>query len=178
MPLSNYLFVGGLRVDILLWVVGVLIVAATVVLLWWQHREHKKLKRELDLMDGLNKRNVEFEMVLKTMKLSTWKVDVRSQTLTVVSDFRESNSYAPLPEISVSDFLRHVQPKYVGRVQEALRQMISGEQEEQYVEYQIMAPGEDQPYWSETYAMVGKHRREHVEDASHQHAQHDAWSGA
>ena len=157
MPLSNYLFVGGLRVDILLWVVGVLIVAATVVLLWWQRREHKKLKRELDLMDGLNKRNVEFEMVLKTMKLSTWKVDVQSQTLTVVSDFRESNSYAPLPETSASDFFRHILPKDVGRVQEALRQMISGEQEEQYVEYQIMAPGEDQPYWSETYAMVGKH---------------------
>lgn len=157
MPLSNYLFVGGLRVDILLWVVGVLIIAVAILVLWRQYRESLKLKRELALMDGLNKRNVEFEMVLKTMKLSTWKIDVESRVLTLVSDFRESSSYAPAAETSSSDFFQHVLPKDIARVREAFRQMIAGEVEEQYVEYQIMAPGDDLPYWSETYAMVSKH---------------------
>ena len=160
MQLSNCLFMGGLRGDILSWIVGVFVIAVTALLLWWQRREHRRLKRELTLMDGLNKRNVEFEMVLKTMKLSTWKIDVTDRTMTLVSDFRESNSYAPSPETNISDLYQHLLPKDATRVQETMEQMLSGEQEESYMEYQMMTPGEDVPYWGETYAMVGKRNAE------------------
>ena len=160
MQLSNCLFMGGLHGDILLWIVGVLVIVATALLLWWQRREYRRLKHGLKLLDGLNKRNVEFEMVLKTMKLSTWKIDVENRTLTLASDFRESSNYAPSSETDISDLYQHVLPKDAARVREVMEQILSGEKEELYIEYQMMTPGEDVPYWSETYAMVGKHDAE------------------
>lgn len=156
MCVSNLLFFEGIRVDILLWVIAVVVIVLAAVVLWLQRRVHRKLRHELKLLEKLNKRNVEFETVLKTMKLATWKVDVPSHSVTLVSDFRENYNYAPAIDTDTSDIFRYLIPEDSQRATIKLQQMMAGELEECKMQYQVKLPSVDTVYWGESYVTVGK----------------------
>jgi len=156
MQISFYLLLFFVRTDILLWIVGALSVVLAAAFLFWQRREQKKLKRELKILEGLNKRNVEFELVLKAMKLATWKVDVPSFTVAFDSDFREFDNYSAVPDTKVSDVFNHLLPEDAERGKQAFRDLIEGKVEDVHIEYRMRALYSDQLYWGESYCMVGR----------------------
>ena len=156
MCVSNLLFFEGIRFDILLWVIAVAVIVIAAIVLWLQRHDHRTLRRELKQLEQLNKRNVEFETVLKTMKLATWKVDVPSHSVTLVSDFRENYNYAPALETDTSDIFQHLLPEDAQHAQMGMKQLMGGEIEEFKVQYQVKLPSTDIMYWGETYATVGK----------------------
>lgn len=86
MYLSEILLLMKISSDFLMWIIGALIIVAAGLILLWQRREQKHLQEELNLLETMNKQNVEYDLVLKAMKLATWKLDVLSYTVTFDSD--------------------------------------------------------------------------------------------
>ena len=90
------------RIDVLLWVVGIPAVIAFVIALYLQIRQHSLLKTELDQLNSIKRYNIEYELVLKAMRLSIWHLDVVERTVTFESDYRdEMNNYVPDGETSI-----------------------------------------------------------------------------
>ena len=145
-----------IRTDILLWIFGAVSIIISAVCLFWQRRERKNLKRELKILEGMNKRNVEFEMVLKAMKLATWKVDVPNYTVSFDSDFREYDNYYAAPDTDVSDVFSHILPEDAQRAKDMLRALLEGRVDEIHIEYRMRTLYSDELYWGESYAMVGR----------------------
>ena len=65
-----------------------LILLLLVGALFFQWRDRKTTTEELSHLGSMHKHGVEHELVLKAMKLATWRLDVESMTITFDSDFR------------------------------------------------------------------------------------------
>ncbi len=156
MYLSEILLLMKISSDFLMWIIGALIIVAAGLILLWQRREQKHLQEELNLLETMNKQNVEYDLVLKAMKLATWKLDVLSYTVTFDSDYRDSNSYSPASGTDVDDVFNHLVPEDAERTQHSLQQLIEGAIDEIHEEYRMKLPHSDIVYWGETYAMIGK----------------------
>jgi hypothetical protein len=80
-----------MRLDILVWLIGIPIVFAFIVYLIFQVREHRQLKSELVQLAKIKKHDIEHELVLKAMCLSTWRYDVSTATFTMENDYPKRN---------------------------------------------------------------------------------------
>lgn len=146
----------AVRTDVLLWVIGTAIIVIAAVMLWWQFREERKLKDELNVLHSLNKRNIELDLVLKAMKLATWKADVVARTVTFDSDYREFNNIQPLPDTSVYDVFSHLLPDDREKAIAGMEALIEGTIDEYHLQYRMKEEGSDRLYWGESYAMIGR----------------------
>ena len=150
-------------IDVVLWVllVGVLVLA--IVSLFWQYRKGKELAYELVQLGKIKKNNVEYDFVLKTMRLSTWHVDVTTRQPVFDADYRDqSDVYFP----SMGKELFAAMPEQDRkRMMKTLEDLCEGRREEGHEEYQIYHPQTKRYYWNESYAIVadrdvdGKPRR-------------------
>ena len=85
--------------ELLVWVAGALLLLLSVVLFFWQRRVGEDLTSELSQLKKIKKHNVEYEFVLKAMRLCTWHIDVTARTITYDNDYRERNDcFVPVPE--------------------------------------------------------------------------------
>ena len=69
-----------------LFVVGLLFVVV-IVGLFIQWNDRRKTREELAHLSSMHKHGVEHELVLKAMKLATWRLDVATMSFTFDSDF-------------------------------------------------------------------------------------------
>ena len=130
------------RIDVLLWVVGIPAVIAFVIALYLQIRQHSRLKTELDQLNSIKHYNIEYELVLKAMRLSIWHLDVVERTVTFESDYRdEMNNYVPDGETSIDTLFDCLVPEDLERVREAMLGQ---------------TPQTQNTYWEETFATVDK----------------------
>ena len=89
----------------LMWGIGTLCLVFLVVMLYVQRRTGRRLKDELAELDKAAQGNVEYEFVLKAMKLSTWHIDPKRRTVTCDTDFREGQgNYLPAPDTPLAHF--------------------------------------------------------------------------
>ncbi len=149
--------------DIVLWVllVGVLLLA--IVSLFWQYRKGKELAYELVQLGKIKKNNVEYDFVLKTMRLSTWHVDATTRQAVTDADYRDqSDVYFP----PIGKELYAAMPEQDrNRVIKTLDDLCDGRVEEAHEEYRFYHPQTKKYYWNESYAIVadrdvdGKPRR-------------------
>ncbi|MBQ8656581.1 MAG: hypothetical protein IJ527_05975 [Prevotella sp.] len=155
------LFIGmplfEIRYDILGWIVGVLFIVSCSVLLWWQRREHRSLTDELKMIDELQSRSIEFDMVLKTMKLSIWKIDIARQMVTFGSDYREQADFLGSAELPISEFARRIHPDDRSRIHQVIVQMMEGKIDENTSQYRVRPFGADRFVWEESFCMVTEH---------------------
>ena len=136
----------------LMWAVGILVLIILFVFVVLQYRWHKRLKKELTELENLRQGNVEYEFVLKAMKLCTWHIDPKLRTMTVENDFREglNNSVGPSSSIDLlTDMLEHTDAQ---RVQGALDDICSGRTNFYHQQYYVKAGS----YWEESFAMVSE----------------------
>ena len=92
--------------EVLIWCVGVLLFLGMVVLFIYQRRQGRELESELEQLGKVKKHNIEYELVLKAMRLCTWHIDVAERTITYDNDYRERNdSFVPVPGTSLDDLV-------------------------------------------------------------------------
>ena len=146
-----------LRFDVMAWVVGVPLLVGAIVLLVWQYRQYKALQAELKLLDKVKVHSVEYDLVLKTMKLAIWHFDVQTRRVTFEADYRDNaDNIVFTPGTSVEDVLRMMAPAYAEYFRKSLEDLLQGRSEVAYVQFQMKVPHSDRSYWGETYASVDK----------------------
>jgi len=116
-----------------------------------------EMKSELALLEKVKRHPVEYELVLKTMKLSVWHIDVTTQAITYDSDFRESTNNVELSQgTHVDEFIAQMVPNYTSNFRKSLSDLMNNRIDNMHEQYQMMVPFSDKTYWEETYATVGK----------------------
>ena len=135
-----------------------LILLLLVGALFFQWHDRKTTTEELSHLSSMHKHGVEHELVLKAMKLATWRLDVEMMTITFDSDFRTRTDVLSPPLACPFDIImQSVNVNDVERVRESLLALCKGAKTEYHEQYRVKAPHVDNEYWSESYATVSEH---------------------
>ena len=115
---------------------------------------------------------IEYELVLKTMKLCVWHFDIESRIVTFESDYRDSyGGLFPASGITMEDVISNLLPQYVDEVRRGMDDLIAGRTDEFHVQYQIKAPQSNYTYWGEGYATVEQKEIEQALIEARNHAE-------
>lgn len=146
-----------MRIDVLIWIIGVPLVIVFLVMLYYQVRQYRKSKSELARLAKIKRHTIEYELVLKAMKLSTWRMDVPEGVVSYESDYRSgSNSYTPQAGTPVERMYDYIHPDDRETVREALTGLMEGRCEDYHQQYRAQASPSSPFYWAETFATVDK----------------------
>lgn len=141
----------------LLAVAGGVMMVLLAITAFIQKRNGKKLSEEIEHLASLSKHGVEHEVVLKAMKLSTWKLDANQRTITFDSDFRQlPDAYTSAPNTPISEPLKLICRKDHDRVEKSFLDICDGKIEEFHEQYQMHMPHSDRIIWEESYATVAE----------------------
>lgn len=136
----------------------VLLVVVMILLVVWavrQAAERKRMFRELAAMGSVKWRDLEFDMVLKAMKLCTWHIDVPTMCLKVESDYTESGETDPFFEdMPVKGIISKVAEWDRERVAQAIEALCSGKTDEYHEIYERSMPLTGDTFWTESFASV------------------------
>lgn len=140
--------------DVAIWILLIVSLVASSLLVVWQYRKGKELAYELSQLGKIKKNNIEYDFVLKTMRLSTWHIDAKTREIVFDSDYRDkSDTFVP----SMGKELVAAMPEHDRqRVVKALDDLFEGRKEEAHEEYQITLGRSKKTYWSESYAIVAE----------------------
>ena len=143
------------QLDILAWIIGIPVLMALIVVLYHQYRHSRLLKGELDQLASVKTLSVENELVLKTMRLCVWRVNVKTRVVSFDSDYRDYSDllYFP-PDTKVEDVFSHVLPEYREAFKKAWDNLLSGAIDQFHIQYQMESSHSTKPYWSESYVTV------------------------
>lgn len=145
------------RIDVLVWVLGIPVVIAFGVVLYAQMKLHFRLRKELLQLGKIKHQNIEYELVLKAMKLAVWHLDIAEGHLTYDSDYRDkANSYAPEGGAPIGNLCDMLIPEDAARVAEALQDLMSGKSEDYHQQYQVQVSNSTATYWEDSFATVDK----------------------
>ena len=127
-----------------------------VGLIFWQRRQSRDLRYELEQLDKLKENNVESEFVLRAMHLTTWHLDPKTMAITFDSDFREHAEWvAPYDEDALfKELSQQIAPEDTERVGKALLDICEGRTETYHEEYRLRIPNTDRYFWEESFATV------------------------
>ena len=140
--------------NLIIWVLLGAVIVLQVILIIWQQKQGRQLQGELAELDKIQKHNVEYEFVLKTMRLSTWHIKTDTREIVFDTDFRDkSGTYIPAMG---KELVAAMPENDRQRVMKSLDDLSAGLIEEAHEEYQIFLSGSKTPYWSESYAAVAE----------------------
>lgn len=143
--------------DILIWVAEIPILLIGITLWIYQTRQHRVLKDELRLLSRLNRHAIEYDLVMKAMKLSVWHVDVPTRTVAIESDYRDQSDDLYIPTGSnISTVLNQVAPAHIEYVRQEMEELMTGKKDEIQGQYQIRIPNSDRTYWGASFVTVDK----------------------
>lgn len=146
-----------MRLDILAWVVGLPLLVGALWLLYAQYRQSLLLEGELHQLRKVKRHSIEYEMVMKAMKLCVWRIDVPTRTITFESDYRDRSDNLELKTgATIEDVISQMLPKYQDRLKRGLADLMAGLVDEYHEQYQVKSSQGEQVYWSEGYATVDK----------------------
>lgn len=146
-----------LRFDILAWVIGIPFIALTLLLLILQQRQSRALEKDLEQLKKIKRHSIEYELVLKAMKLSIWRLDVPTQTVTFESDYRDAADTVVFPQAcSVENVFKMLLPAYADQLRKALEDVSLGKIDNYHQQYEVRILHSDRTYWGELYATVDK----------------------
>ncbi len=145
------------HLDLLVWIIAVPLVTATLVILIIQYRKHKQLKREVALLSKVKRNAIEYDLVLKAMKLTVWRIDVPTRTITYESDYRKSKGLPILPPGSdVEAFCNTMVPESKERIAAGMMDLVEGRRDEFHSQYEVLVKGGEKHCWGEMFATVDK----------------------
>ena len=145
------------RLDIMVWIAGIPLLVLAAMWLFYQLRLNKELQEELSVMSKIQRHSVEYDLVLKVMKMAIWRIDVQTQTITFESDFRDVvGTFHFSPNTPLEDFFDLVLPQYRSQIQHALQNLMEGRLDDAHEQFQSRLPHSDQIHWQEAYATIEK----------------------
>ena len=144
-----------LRIDILVWVLGIPVVVAAAAMLYYQKKQHRQLRTELRMLSKVKRNTIEYDLVLKAMKLTVWRIDVPTRTITYESDFRETPGIPIIaPNSDVELFCNTLTPESKERITAGMNQLLEGHIEEFHEQYEMILQQGKVSRWGEMYATV------------------------
>jgi signal transduction histidine kinase len=151
-----FLTVGQLlRIDVLVWVLGIPVVLAAAATLYYQMKQHRQLRTELRMLSKVKRNAIEYDLVLKAMKLTVWRIDVPTRTITYESDFRETPGIPIIaPNSDVELFCNTLTPESKERITAGMNQLLEGHIEEFHEQYEMILQQGKVSRWGEMYATV------------------------
>ncbi|MBQ8713337.1 MAG: HAMP domain-containing histidine kinase [Prevotella sp.] len=145
----------GVGTEILVWVVGILLLLLAVALYFWQRKQGQELSSELSQLEKVKKHNVEYEFVLKAMRLCTWHIDAQARTITYDNDYRErSDCFSPVPGTTLDQLVDVMADADKMRIAKSLEEICTGKKDEYHEISQVQIAHSDKYYWTESYATV------------------------
>lgn len=146
-----------LRADLLVWVLSLAAVFVAVIALFLQWRQNKHLETDLKKLSKVKRNAIEYDLVLKAMKLTVWRIDVPTRTITYESDYRDQEgAFALAPGSDVEMFCDTLTPESKKRIAKAMNDLASGKIEECYEQYQFATKAQKAHSWGQVFATVDK----------------------
>lgn len=142
-PLSVYL----------MWGAALIVIILLVLFAFTQCRTGKILRNELEELDKVRQNNIEYEFILKAMKIAVWRVDPKRRVLTYDADFRDGkDSFVSSPDTSIDLMWDLLDPSDCQRVVSAFEDIFEGRSDFYHQIYRIKTG--NIMYWEESYATV------------------------
>ena len=146
-----------MQIDILFWLITLPLILFLVVYLIWQQYQYKKLANEQTLLNTVKRRTIEYDLVLKAMKLAVWHLDVQERTITYDSDYRGAMDIPSVPPGSdVELFCNNLLPEDKKRMAERMTDLLEGRTDLVHEQYQALSPVGNGTTWGETYAVIDR----------------------
>ena len=137
------------------WGIGLLLLVFLFVSIFVQRRTGKRLKGELEELDKIRKGNVEYDFILKAMKIAVWRYDVENNHLAFEKDYRDGrNNYVPAMNETFQESLTSIAPADVDHVNRAFCDIRDGKTDFYHQEYQVQDKVSGMSYWEESYATI------------------------
>ena len=150
-----YAYSDSTLIFVLQWGIGLLILVFLIVSVYMQRRTGKRLKGELEELDKIRRGNVEYDFILKAMKIAVWHYDSETQSFIFEKDYRDGiNNHVPSADESFQDTLVALAPADVDRVNNAFTDMCEGRTDFYHQEYQVIDKSAGTSYWEESYATI------------------------
>ena len=141
--------------EIAVWVVGLILLLLGIVTYFRQRKVEEQLMSELQQLAKIKKHNVEYEFVLKAMRLCTWHIDVPAQNITYDNDYRERNDcFVPMPGTTLDDLVAAMVEADQMRIRKSLENLCQGRKDDYHEISRMKIAHTDSYYWTESYATV------------------------
>ena len=151
-----YTYVGNSFMAYAIWGLGGVAAILLFALIFIQRRTGKRLKGELAELAKIRQGNVEYEFILKAMKLSTWQMDPRRRMITFSNDFRggQDDHIIP-PDSSIDSLVDYLASSDAQRVRTAMDDLCEGRTSYYHQQYRVKsATVKGLMYWEESYATI------------------------
>lgn len=146
-----------LRYDILAWVVGLPVLIAIIFLLIHQYRQYRTLRGELAQLAKMKVHSVEYELVLKAMKMAVFRLDVAERVFSIETDYRDSSdSLVFQPGSNMEAVYSNMLPEYANKLRQALEELMAGRIDVLHEQFQMKVAHSQRSYWVEGYATIDK----------------------
>jgi signal transduction histidine kinase len=150
-----YISLFGAQSVLLIWIGGAILFLLLCYGIYRQLKTGKSLKRELAEIDKIRQNNIEYEFVLKAMKIAVWRYDSATKSFVFENDFREGQqNFIPGTNQPFIDTLTVVGPADVERVNQGFNDLFEGRSDFYHQEYQVTNPYTGETYWEESYATI------------------------
>lgn len=154
--LFSYTYVGNSFMAYAIWGLGGVAAILLFALIFIQRRTGKRLKGELAELAKIRQGNVEYEFILKAMKLSTWQMDPRRRMITFSNDFRggQDDHIIP-PDSSIDSLVDYLASSDAQRVRTAMDDLCEGRTSYYHQQYRVKSANvKGLTYWEESYATI------------------------
>ena len=140
---------------LLIWIGGGLLFLLLCFGIFYQWRKGKKLRQELNEIDKVRQNNIEYDFILKAMKIAVWRYDSSTKAFVYENDYREGRgNYIPDANESAVETFSAIVPADADRVSQAFDDIIEGRSDSYHQEYQVMSKSSGNTYWEESYATI------------------------
>ena len=148
-----YAYSDNERLIPILWGVSLLIAVLLIYGIFRQRRTSAKLNKELQELEKTRQNNVEYEFILKAMKIAVWRMDPKMRLATYESDYRDGkDSFTSAPDTPIDAMWEYLDPSDVQRVRVALEDILAGRSDSYHQVYRVKL--NNTMYWEESYATI------------------------
>ena len=139
----------------LIWIGGGILFLLLCYGIFRQWRTGKRLRKELIEIEKVRQNNIEYDFVLKAMKIAVWRYDSSTKAFIYENDYRDGrDNYLPGVNESFVATLSAIAPADVERVSRAFEDICEGRSDSYHQEYQVINKKTGNSYWEESYATI------------------------
>ena len=139
----------------LIWIGGGLLFLLLCYGIFRQWRTGKRLRKELIEIEKVRQNNIEYDFVLKAMKIAVWRYDSSTKAFFYENDYRDGrDNYVPGVNESFVATLSAIAPADVERVSRTFEDLCEGRSDSYHQEYQVINKKTGNSYWEESYATI------------------------
>ena len=139
-----------------LWLIAGILFLLLCMAIFRQWKAGRKLRGELKEISTVKQNNIEYEFVLKAMKIAVWRYDSRTQSFVYENDYRDGvNNYLPSADENYYQTLSAIAPADANRVHQSFTEIVEGRTNYYHEEYQVQPPN-GPIYWEESFATIAE----------------------